>query len=96
MRTANEPAVPAPSVESTHLLTLRIQVERKHITFDLRENLRGEHLRITEEVSGRRNSIIIPLPGLEQFRDALNEVMDFNKTSAKTAWPLPNVPRTPR
>ena len=67
------------------LQTYRITVERKHFTFTLNENPRGRFLRITEEVSGRRNAIIIPLTGIDDFRDALNEIIKFSKTlSPKT------------
>ena len=67
------------------LQTYRITVERKHFTFTLKENSRGRFLRITEEVSGRRNAIIIPMTGIDDFRDALNEIIKFSKTlSPKT------------
>lgn len=69
----------------TQLENHSIRVERKHFTFDLKENPRGRFLRITEEVNGRRDAIIVPLTGIEDFRDALNEVIKFSKTlSAKT------------
>lgn len=64
----------------THLHSAHLRIERKQITFDLKENLRGTFLRITEEVRGHRNSIIIPMTGLELFRDSLNEVIQFSKT----------------
>jgi hypothetical protein len=65
----------------TQLRSTHIRVERKYFTFDLKENLQGMFLRITEEVnSGRRNSIVIPATGLELFRDSLNEVLRFDKT----------------
>ena len=64
----------------TQLYESHLQVERKQITFDLKENLQGTFLRITEEVSGRRNTIIIPATGLELFRDTLNEVINFDQT----------------
>lgn len=64
----------------TQLYESHLQVERKQITFALKENPQGTFLRITEEVSGRRNAIIIPASGLEQFRDALNETIKFNQT----------------
>ena len=70
-----------------HLQNHSLRVERKHFTFDLRENPRGRFLRIIEEVNGRYDAIIIPLTGLEQFRDALNEVIKFSKT-------LPQGPKT--
>ncbi len=66
----------------TQLQNHSIRVERKHFTFDLRENPRGKFLRIIEEVNGRYDAIIIPLTGLEQFRDTLNEVIKFSKTLA--------------
>ena len=86
---------PADSVGVTYLLNQSIQVERKHITFDLAENPRGRFLRVTEEVAGRRNAIIIPLSGIEEFRDAVNKVIEFGKPSARPVRPLPSVPRKP-
>src|SRR6266545_4587779 len=59
-----------PSNEDT-LKTERIQIERKTFVFSLKENPRGRFLRITEDVSGRRDTIIIPAPGLEDFRKLL-------------------------
>ena len=64
----------------TQLQSQSLRVERKHFTFDLRENPRGRFLRIIEEVNGRRDAIIIPLTGLEDFRDQLNELIKFSKT----------------
>ncbi len=64
----------------TPLQTQSIRVERKHITFDLRENPRGRFLRITEEVSGRRDAIIVPVSGLEEFRAAIDNVIKHNHT----------------
>jgi len=52
-----------------------VTVERKNFTFDLRENPRGRFLRITEEAHGRRDSIVIPAPGLEEFRQVLDEII---------------------
>lgn len=52
-----------------------IAVERKNFIFDLRENLRGRFLRITEDANGRRDSIVIPAPGLEEFRRVLDDII---------------------
>ncbi|MGD0058224.1 MAG: hypothetical protein ABSD58_02280 [Verrucomicrobiia bacterium] len=73
----------------TQLYESRLRVERKQITFDLKENPQGTFLRITEEVRGRRNSIIIPTTGLELFRDSLNEVIKFNQTPVGSGTVLP-------
>jgi hypothetical protein len=77
------------SVMDTQLFEAHLRIERKHITFELKENPQGTFLRITEEVSGRRNSIIIPTSGLEQFRDSLNEMIKFNQTPAGSGTVLP-------
>ena len=53
-----------------------LHVERKHFFIEFRENDRGQFLRITEEAGGRRNSVIIPSTGLEEFGSLLNEVLD--------------------
>ena len=67
----------------TQLHQTRLRIERKQFTFDLKENPLGTFLRITEEVSGRRDAIVIPVTGLELFRDSLNEVIKSQKTPAE-------------
>jgi hypothetical protein len=57
-------------------LRLTPQAARKN---EVTSNPRGRFLRITEEVSGRRNAIIIPMTGIDDFRDALNEIIKFSK-----------------
>lgn len=54
----------------------RLQVERKSFIFTLKENPRGRFLRITEDVGGRRDSIIIPTTGLEDFAELVDEMLD--------------------
>jgi hypothetical protein len=63
------------------LLSVQVQVERKTITFDLKENPRGRFLKITEEVGGRRDAIIIPSTGLEDIRQALDKIIAANKSA---------------
>jgi hypothetical protein len=70
----------ASAVVDTQLQNCSIRVERKHFTFDLRENPRGKFLRIIEEVNGRYDAIIIPSTGLEEFRTALDTIIKFSKT----------------
>lgn len=60
-----------PSNEET-LRSDKVQIERKTFLFALKENPRGRFLRITEDVGGRRDTIIIPAPGLEDFRRLLD------------------------
>jgi hypothetical protein len=65
----------------TILLSEKIQVERKQFFFDLKENPRGRFLKITEDVGGRRDTIIIPATGLDQFRDCLERAMGAEMAS---------------
>jgi hypothetical protein len=53
-----------------------LQIERKHFFIDYRENERGRFLRITEEAHGRRNTVIIPSTGLDDFERLLGEVLE--------------------
>src|SRR5688572_18300863 len=66
---------PKPSVQEDTLKTEKIQIERKTFVFTLKENPRGRFLRITEDVNGRRDNVIIPATGLEEFRKILDEMV---------------------
>src|SRR5580704_4819602 len=66
---------PKPPVNEDTLKTEKIQIERKTFVFTLKENPRGRFLRITEDVGGRRDTIIIPAPGLEDFKKLLDEMV---------------------
>ncbi len=57
------------------LKTEKIQIERKTFIFTLKENPRGRFLRITEDVNGRRDNVIIPAPGLEEFKRVLDAMV---------------------
>jgi hypothetical protein len=82
MQPTKQPALDGATVAGAHLARYGIRVERKHFTFDLRENVRGRFLRITEEVGGRFDTIIIPLSGIEPFRDGLNKMIEISKSQA--------------
>jgi phenylacetate-coenzyme A ligase PaaK-like adenylate-forming protein len=60
------------------IISERVQIERKLFFLDLKENPRGRFLRITEDVKGRRDTIIIPSTGLHLFREALEKVIEDN------------------
>jgi hypothetical protein len=55
--------------------TRDVQIERKIFHVEFRENDRGKFLRITEEAHGRRNTIIIPSTGVNDFTAAISEVV---------------------
>jgi hypothetical protein len=66
------------------LLSERVQIERKQFYFDLKENPRGRFLKITEDVGGRRDTIIVPSTGLDVFRDVLERVIDEDGRNGAT------------
>ena len=70
------PQPPRPFVQEDTLKTGEIQVEKKFFVLTLKENPRGRFLRITEEGNGKRNSIIIPGTGLEDFQKMLAEMVN--------------------
>ncbi len=84
-------STPKPPVNEETLKSDKIQIERKTFVFALKENPRGRFLRITEDVGGRRDTIIIPAPGLEDFRKLLDEMV---KASGETP-PKPNSEEEP-
>ncbi|PAW75422.1 MAG: DNA-binding protein [Verrucomicrobia bacterium Tous-C9LFEB] len=59
----------------------KLSVERKNFFFDLKENPRGRFLRITEDVNGRRDTIIIPAPGLEEFRRVIDQMIEATQSA---------------
>jgi hypothetical protein len=75
---------PPPNEET--LKSDKVQIERKTFVFTLKENPRGRFLRITEDVGGRRDTIIIPAPGLEDFKKLLEDmVRASSETPSKPA-----------
>jgi hypothetical protein len=74
-----------------------LQVERKHFFVEFRENERGRFLRITEEAHGRRNTVIVPSTGLNEFNAAVDAVIIAANASnaAAAAGSPPQTPSTP-
>ncbi len=58
----------------TIIASRELQVERKRFVIEFRENARGRFLRITEDAHGRRNTVIVPSTGLNEFMTAADEV----------------------
>ena len=76
----------APVAEDT-IRTEKLQIERKTFAIALKENPRGRFLRITEDVGGRRDTLIIPSTGLADFKRVVDEMV---KADAET--PLKSAP----
>lgn len=64
-----------PVVAEETIKTEKVQVERKTFVFTLKENPRGRFLRITEDVNGRRDAIIIPATGLSEFKKMVEDMI---------------------
>ena len=62
------------------LYTEKIEIDRKIFFVDLKENVRGKYLKITEDVGGRRDTIIVPIDAVQQLVDALQKSLDFAET----------------
>jgi hypothetical protein len=69
------PGPPKPHINEDTLKSGQVQIERKAFTLTLKENDRGRLLRITEDLNGRRNSIIVPSTGLREFKKLLEEMI---------------------
>ena len=54
----------------------RLTVERKDFEISLRENDRGQFVRIDETRGPRRNSVIVPWEGLDDFRRTLDNLVE--------------------
>ncbi len=64
-----------PHVNEDLIKSEKVQIERKTFVFSLKENPRGRFLRITEDVGGRRDTIIVPATGLEDFSRVIQEML---------------------
>ncbi len=61
-------------VESDLLHTEKILADRKVFFLDLKENARGKVVKITEDVSGNRDTIMVPAEILADFIGALQDI----------------------
>ncbi len=71
---------PKPSVIEDTLKSAEVQIERKAFVFTLKENPRGRFLRITEDVGGRRDTIIVPSTGLTEFQRLIEEMVKASES----------------
>ncbi len=58
------------------LHTEKIVTDRKIFFMDLKENDRGRFVKITEDVRGRRDTIMVPVEHLDEFLDALTAIRE--------------------
>lgn len=58
------------------LHTEKILADRKIFFLDLKENARGRVIKITEDVSGNRDTIMVPAEILGDFIEALTDIKE--------------------
>ena len=64
---------------SDFLKSEKVFADRKVFYLDLKENDRGRVLKITEDVNGRRDTIMLPMSALQEFVDTLDEFLDYEE-----------------
>jgi hypothetical protein len=57
----------------------KIVIDRKIFFLDLKENNRGRFLKITEDVGGRRDTIMLPVDAFQDFSAALQRLIEVEK-----------------
>ena len=60
----------------------KIVGERKTFFLDLKENDRGRFIKITEDVRGRRDTIMLPVEMLRDFIEALQRIDEADANTA--------------
>ena len=63
------------------LHTEKIVTDRKTFFLDLKENDRGRFIKITEDVRGRRDTIMVPIEAVNEFLDALENIVEADEKS---------------
>ena len=69
-----------PAYYAAPIASEKILSDRKIFFIDLKENNRGRFLKITEDVAGRRDTIMLPINVLPEFLEALQRIGEFEKT----------------
>jgi hypothetical protein len=61
------------------LASEKIGVDRKLFYLDLKQNSRGRYLKITEDVGGRRDTIMLPVEAFQDFFQAMVRLIEFER-----------------
>src|SRR5579864_814131 len=65
---------------SDPLASEKVVIDRKIFFLDLKENQRGRFLKITEDVGGRRDTIMLPAPAFRDFAAAFARLVELERT----------------
>lgn len=63
------------------LFSEKVVSGRKIFFLDFKENSRGRVLKITEDVGGRRDTIMVPDEALDDFADALERILNADASN---------------
>ena len=68
---------PGERMHAPPIASEKIVNERKIFFLDLKENQRGRFLKITEDVGGRRDTIMLPAEAIKDFTEAMERLIEF-------------------
>jgi hypothetical protein len=68
---------PGDRTDHQPIASEKVAIERKIFFLDLKENQRGRFLKITEDVAGRRDTIMLPATAFKDFVEALERLIEF-------------------
>jgi hypothetical protein len=71
---------PGEKTTSDPLASEKVTIDRKVFFLDLKENNRGRFLKITEDVGGRRDTIMLPAEAFRDFAEAFARLVEFERT----------------
>jgi hypothetical protein len=69
-----------PSNPHEVLASEQLTADRKRFYLDLKENSRGRFFKITEDVGGRRDTIMLPIELAQEFVNALQRLLDVEQS----------------
>ena len=72
-----QPQQEEPRRQDPPIASEKIMSDRKIFFLDLKENQRGRFLKITEDVGGRRDTLMVPAEAFKDFLDALERLVEF-------------------
>jgi len=70
---------PGEQTSSDPLASEKITIDRKIFFLDLKENQRGRFLKITEDVGGRRDTIMLPAEAFRDFAEAFARLVEYER-----------------
>ena len=82
---------PERRIHETTLLRHEIQIERKEFSLALKENPRGRFIRVVEHNGNFFTSIIVPINGMADFCNLLDEMIQADKKISPKSKSPPTV-----